>query len=190
MFFVSTRPAKRRVALGLAGRPAAKFRLRGHGGKRMETQSEFTERRQRRDRRKSRLPTLQSLFANRRRRTIRRESDRRGLVLLDHYGRSVLVPAFAVVALSLADALLTLYLLGKGAMELNPVMNFFLKLGPAHFLLAKYCLTAFSVLIIVLLNYVFIRRLRLHVRSLLVFFAGGFLLVICWEVFLVIRHVV
>ncbi len=158
--------------------------------KSMESQREMTERRGRQDRRKSRLPALKSLFGNRRRRQVRRQSDRRGLVLLDHYGGSVIVPAFAVLGLSLADALLTLFLLSHGAMELNPVMDFFLRLGPTPFLLAKYSITAFSVLIIILLNYVFIHRLKLHVRDLLGFFAGGFALVIGWEIFLVVRYVV
>lgn len=151
---------------------------------------EDLERRRTQDRRKARLPILESLLGYRRRRTVRRQSDRQSFILLDHYGRSVILPAFIVLGLSLADALLTLFLMGHGAMELNPVMDFFLGLGAPAFLIAKYSITAFSVIIVVLLNYVFIRRLKLYVKDLLVLFAGGFAVVICWEIFLVMRYVV
>ena len=94
-----------------------------------------------------------------------------------------------VLLLSTLDAVLTLFLINHGAVELNPIMAYFLNIGSATFLLVKYALTAMSVMIILLLNYVFVRHLNLQARSLLNYFAGLFALVVVWELYLVARYV-
>ncbi len=45
------------------------------------------------------------------------------------------------VVLSVADAIFTLKLVSRGARELNPVMDFFLRQGALPFLSVKYALT-------------------------------------------------
>ena len=147
------------------------------------------DRRRNSNRRRKRMPTLQSLFTFRRRRHLRRASDRRSFVLLDYYHPPLMVSVVLVLVLSVIDALLTLFLMAHGAVELNPVMGFFLKFGTVPFILAKYSLTAASVITIVVLNYFFIRHLKLVTRNLLHFFAAGFALVIVWELVLTFRYV-
>ena len=89
-----------------------------------------------------------------------------------------------VLSLSLLDALLTLILLSQGAKELNPVMQYYLSHGPQVFLLVKYALTAFSVLIILLLKDVLITRYRIGTGMLLHVFSAFFGCVVIWEFYL------
>jgi len=95
-----------------------------------------------------------------------------------------------VLALSLTDALFTLVLVDNGAVELNPVMEFYLSRGAATFVWVKYMLTAASVIIIVAVNYVFIPQVKLFMRDLLKLFAGGFAAVVSWELILIARFIV
>jgi Domain of unknown function (DUF5658) len=147
------------------------------------------ERRSGKDRRRGGFPSFRDLLTHRRRRQLRRTDDRRKIVLFDHYGASIVFMVIAILLLSIVDAVLTLFLLSHGAVELNPVMAYFLHIGTAAFLLVKYGMTAVSVMIVLLLNYVFVRHLKLHARSLLNYFAGMFALVVVWELFLVVRYV-
>jgi hypothetical protein len=149
----------------------------------------FIERRSGIDRRETRLRGIRRLLFSGRRRNLRRADDRRKLALLDHYSPKIFAIIVAILLLSLVDAVLTLVLISHGAVELNPVMAYFLSKGDWTFLISKYLLTAISVTIIVLINYVFIRIFRTHVRNLLFYFAGCFVLVVAWELFLMIRYV-
>lgn len=148
----------------------------------------FIERRSGIDRRETRLGGIRRLFFSGRRRNLRRADDRRKLALLDHYSPKIFAIIVAILFLSLADAVLTLVLISHGAVELNPVMAYFLSKGDATFLIVKYLLTAMAVTIVALINYVFIRIFRTHVRNLLVYFAGCFALVVAWQLFLMVRY--
>jgi hypothetical protein len=148
----------------------------------------FVERRRGIDRRKTRLGGIRRPFFGGRRRDLRRADDRRQLALLDHYSPRIFAIVVVILLLSLADAVLTLVLISHGAVELNPVMAYFLSKGDTTFLVVKYLLTAISVTIVALIHYVFLRIFRTHVRNLLVYFAGCFALVVAWELFLMIRY--
>jgi hypothetical protein len=150
---------------------------------------DIPDRRSGRDRRNTSLPSFRKLLTYRRRRELRRRDDHHKIVLFDHYSTSLVIMVIAILLLSTVDALLTLFLLDHGAVELNPLMAYFLKFGRTAFMLVKYALTATSVTIILLLNYVFVRHLNLQARSLLNYFAGLFVLVVAWELFLVARYV-
>lgn len=141
------------------------------------------------DRRRKGIPALKPLLTYRRRRNLRRASDRRGLALLDYYHPSLLIPIILILVLSVVDALLTLFLMDNGAVELNPVMAFFIELGSLPFLMAKYTLTAFSVCTVVVFNYYFLRHLKMFARNLLHLFTLGFGFVIVWELVLAFRYV-
>ena len=80
-------------------------------------------------------------------------------------------------------------LISEGAQELNPVMAYFLALGPNIFLMSKYLITAASVVIVVLLNYITFQRVRFPMGELLRYFAGCFAAVVIWETFLLVRFV-
>ncbi len=82
---------------------------------------------------------ISSLFGARQH--LRRAEDRENPRYVDRYGTRSVFTVLFIVALSLMDATFTLRLVGMGAQELNPVMDFFLKHGAVPFLLAKYLIT-------------------------------------------------
>ncbi|WP_373499429.1 DUF5658 family protein [Desulfococcus sp.] len=148
------------------------------------------ERRSGRDRRQRKLPSLRDMLVYRRRRQPRRQDDRRRFALMDQYGTSIGVACIIVLLLSVTDAFLTLFLLGHGAVEINPVMAYFIEINEYAFIWAKYGLTVVSVFIVLILNYAFMRKFRLHARHLLNYFALIFALIVVWELYLVMRIVV
>ena len=148
------------------------------------------DRRSGRDRRNRNVPSFRDLLVYRRRRRLRREEDRRKFVLLDHYGASIGVAITAVLVLSVVDAFLTLFLLSHGAVEMNPVMAYFLNINEHAFLWVKYGLTVMAVVIVLVLNYTFMRKLRLHVRQLINYFVLIFAMIVVWEIYLVMRIVI
>ncbi len=147
------------------------------------------ERRSGTDRRKSRLSIFHRPFSCGRRRTLRRQSDRRRIFVLDYYSPKIFYAVTLVLGLSVTDALLTLWLLNAGAQEMNPVMAYFLNFGPNVFLFVKYLLTSTAVVIVVLLNYICIFRVRFQMYHLLKYFAGCFAAVVLWEIVLIASYV-
>lgn len=147
----------------------------------------FVERRSGKDRRTRRWGDLIWLLKTGRRRQLRRKEDRRSLKVLDYYSPRLFYALVLVLLFSVADALLTLWLIDHGANEINPVMAYFLQFGPNIFMLVKYLFTSMSVIIVVLLHYVFIRYLRIQFRVLMQVFASWFAMVVGWELFLIVR---
>jgi hypothetical protein len=123
------------------------------------------------------------------RRQVRRAEDRRKIVLLDHYPKPLLLAAITVLLLSLADAVLTLILVGHGAVELNPIMGYLLKAGPVYFLGVKYLLTAIAVTAVLAIHYYPLRSLNQPLHLFLKMFTLIFLVVIVWQVYLITRFV-
>ena len=144
-----------------------------------------TERRSGKDRRAKRFGNLRWFLKTGRRRQVRREADRRKITQLDSYPTELLIAIIFVLGLSVVDGILTLWLIDRGATELNPVMAFYLEQGPQIFMLVKYLLTAFVVIITVVMNYVVLRLLNIQFGQLLKVFAGCFAMVVAWELFLV-----
>ena len=140
------------------------------------------------DRRKRSWASFVAPFLYRRRTHVRRLADRRTIVQLDLYNEPLLIAITLVLLLSIADAFMTLILIQNGAIEMNPVMAFFLNSGPFAFVMVKYLMTALSVVIVVALHYVCVPYLRFFVRDLITLFAGGFAAVVSWEVFLTFRY--
>lgn len=152
--------------------------------KRSETAGHIcVERRGGKDRRSRRSPILDQIRGKGRRKTSRRVEDRKRIVLLDRYPRSLFTGTLLVLILSLVDAALTLVLLSEGAKELNPVMLYYLSHGPTVFLLVKYGLTASSLLIVVVSYDALIHRYRIS-SKILPLFATLFGCVILWEFYL------
>jgi hypothetical protein len=148
------------------------------------TQLAGLERRSGQDRREDKRPVFKKLYFKGMRASVRRTEDRQRIVALDLYKPSLFIGIMIVLCLSLLDALLTLMLIAQGARELNPVMQYYLSHGPQVFLLVKYGLTAFSVLIIVLLKESLITRYRIGTGMLLHVFAAFFGSVVIWELYL------
>jgi hypothetical protein len=117
------------------------------------------------------------------RQRVRRLDDRKQIILLDRYEPTLLFSVLTVLCLSLLDGTLTLVLLERGAVELNPVMRYYLTLGPVTFLLAKYGITALALFILVSLHNITFSDHRIGI-FLLPFCKLAFGSVVIWELFL------
>ncbi len=92
-----------------------------------------------------------------------------------------------VLGLSLIDAALTLALLHRGAVEINPVMRYYIGLGPQIFIVVKYSLTAIALFILIVLHAVMAVRYRILSSILFPSCILVFASVIIWEVYLLTR---
>jgi hypothetical protein len=94
----------------------------------------------------------------------RRESDREGYV--DRYTKQDVVLLLTIFLLNVGDALMTLLWLDRGGREANPIMDFFLDIGPWAFLVQK-CLVVGLWLVILVVHKNF-RLARIGLYSALV----------------------
>jgi hypothetical protein len=82
------------------------------------------------------------VFRHGRRRRQRRADEHRRPYYVDRFTRRAALSALLLMAFSLCDAVVTLYLLDAGCVEINPVMGFLLDRGAGTFLVGKLALTA------------------------------------------------
>ncbi len=143
------------------------------------------DRRRQGDRRRRPTPPLGRFWLRGRRRGPRRAEEREGEYYVDRYSAKTLLLVLLVLVLSVVDAFLTLYLVGHGAAEINPVMAHFLRFGPVAFLAAKYALTVSSILLLLIHKNVYLFHTRLRARVLFYLFLGIFATVVLWEMYLV-----
>jgi hypothetical protein len=141
------------------------------------------ERRTGEDRRQKHIPFYKLLFFKGNRQELRRNDDRNRITVLDYYHPTLLVFIMIVLSLSLLDAAFTLMLLEKGAVELNPVMQFYIALGPVTFVIVKYGLTVLALVIIVVLHAIISARYRFG-ALILPFCSLAFGSVVIWELYL------
>ena len=135
------------------------------------------------DRRQSQIPFYKLFLFKGKRRALRRTEDCNRVTVFDQYHPSLMITVLIVLALSLLDAALTLMLLDRGAVELNPVMRYFLTFGPGNFIMAKYVLTALALVVMVVLNT--ISSTRYPIVSFVIPFCGvAFGSVVIWELYL------
>ena len=137
------------------------------------------------DRRSSRGINFRSLGFGGRREQIRRKEDMRRYFHVDRYSSSIFAVIILILFLSVVDALLTLYLIGKGAFEVNPIMAYYLKIGPYSFLAVKYALTSIGVFIFLFLRNIYLRPLKIYASNLLYVVIAVFVTVIAWQLYLV-----
>lgn len=102
-----------------------------------------------RDRRKAPTPPLSryTLWGGRRKGP-RRPEDAEVHRFVDLYDNRFLLPLLTLLGLSLVDALFTLHFINAGAREMNPVMDFFLRLSGETFYYVKFGATALGLLIL------------------------------------------
>ncbi|MFZ0614654.1 MAG: DUF5658 family protein [Desulfobacterales bacterium] len=117
----------------------------------------------------------------------RRNSDRTRIVYFDRYDPKLIRVIIAVLALSVADAVLTVRLIGLGAVEINPLMEYYLKLGPHGFLAVKYVLTSLSVFILVIYSNSGLKSGRFPIRAVFPWIITAFAAVVVWEIYLMVR---
>lgn len=142
------------------------------------------------DRRQRTIPSLKYLFWGGRRKKIRREDDMQKIAIMDSYSQPLFAVIIAILCLSLTDAAMTLYLIGLGAKELNPVMDYFIQKGPAVFITVKYIFTSVAVIIILLIKNTYLPRTQIRTKNLFFFAVISFGLVVLWEIYLFFRVVV
>ena len=142
------------------------------------------ERRSGKDRRKGQFSALKNLLSKGSRESMRRAEDRNRIIVFDRYKKSLVVAILSILSLSLLDALFTLILISKGAQEVNPVMLYYLNCGTDEFVLVKFGLTLFPLLILLFAKDALITRYHINVSTLFHVFAAFFALVIVWEIYL------
>jgi hypothetical protein len=143
------------------------------------------ERRRGTDRRNNKRAQFKYFLVNGRREYSRREEDRAGASFFDRYNQRIFAAITAILMLSIFDALLTLVLIDKGSSELNPVMAYFLEHGPLPFIIAKYILTSFGVVVLLICKNVFLNRINMYTRSVFNCVIFAFSTVILWQLFLI-----
>ncbi len=134
------------------------------------------------DRRKCPTPIISRYtFHGGKRKTIRRENDKRRHLFVDLYSTRLLIGVMSLLFLSCLDAYLTLTLIEKGnVVEANPFLAFFLDYGTFPFTLVKIIVTAISLVILCLLKNVYIARICLPIAIKI------YILVIIYEFYLFI----
>ncbi len=142
------------------------------------------------DRRQRAIPSLKFLFWGGRRKKIRREDDMQKIAIMDSYSQPLFAVIIAILCLSLMDAAMTLYLIGLGAKELNPIMDYFIQKGPAVFITVKYIFTSVAVIIILLIKNTYLPRTQIRTKNLFFFALISFGLVVLWEIYLFFKVVV
>ena len=151
----------------------------------LKRQVNFEERRAGTDRRKSARLKLRSWYRGGTREIIRRRAERNTIFLADRYSQSVFGAILLILFFSVLDALLTLYLIGHDATELNPIMAYYINVGPYAFFFVKYMLTSVSVVILLLCQNAFLRTMRMYAHSLFYLIVAAFMSVVAWELFLI-----
>ncbi|MDC1295126.1 DUF5658 family protein [Myxococcota bacterium] len=98
------------------------------------------------DRRDAPTRPWTSFFTPKRRATGRRDEDHSSYV--DRYTRRDVALLISIFLLNVGDALFTMRWLNRGGLEANPVMDFFLDIGPGAFLAQKCLVVGFWLLIL------------------------------------------
>lgn len=136
------------------------------------------------DRRSRRRPPLKYMIFGGRRASARRDSDKKDFIFVDRYSPRFMLLFVLLVVLSIADGIFTLYLLEHGATETNPIMAFFLNMGPWSFMIAKFFLTCSGLLCLLVLHNFYIRPLRTRVKIIFPAFIAIFILILGWQIYL------
>jgi len=89
--------------------------------------------------------------------------------------------------LSIIDAFLTLNLVGEDIRELNPVMDFFLKLGPFQFIMVKWFFTAFGLITLLVLKNYYLWQGKVRTVAVLALLPFLYLVLVSYEVFMMVH---
>ncbi len=142
------------------------------------------ERRHNDDRRKGTIPIFSKYWLTGRRSSFRREEDGKIYYKLDRHNPKTLAIILTIIMLSIIDAIFTLELIHNGAAEVNPIMAYYLNIGPIVFFGAKYLLTCASILLIFLNQHAYILNNRVPMKILYLFLIIPYILVVQWEIYL------
>lgn len=139
------------------------------------------------DRRDLSWRTLIFGYLRSRRRTTRRVSEDMP-IFTDYHHPWLFFLATGIMVLSCFDAFLTLQLLDRGAIEINPVMAAVINQGTLTFAVTKMLLTGIGILALVFLaRATFMRRFRTGL--ILTFFFSGYSILVCYEFVFLIQQI-
>jgi hypothetical protein len=135
------------------------------------------------DRRKCPTPMLSRYtFFGGRRKTIRREKEKKKHLFVDLYSTRLLIAVVSLLILSCLDAYLTLTLIAKGSVvEANPIMAFFLDYGIMPFTIIKFVITSLCLILLCLLKNAYITRICLPIAIKI------YLFVVAYEFYLFVK---
>ena len=91
-----------------------------------------------------------------------------------------------IILLSITDAYLTLDLISRGAVELNPIMAYYLDHSVLAFFGTKYLLTCASIILILFIKDLYLFRTRVQGKILFVFHLIVLTSVVKWELYLLL----
>ncbi len=148
---------------------------------------EFKERRTGKERRSRPTSpfTLQSLIGSRGQ--YRRKEDARKYYFVDLYSRSSVALVVSTMVLSIIDAFLTLRLVGEGIGEANPIMDFFLKMGPFQFIMIKWFMTAVGLITLLVLKNYYLWQGRVRTAAVLFVLPFLYLVLVSYEFFMLMN---
>ncbi len=134
------------------------------------------------DRRVFTLETVLKGITHSRRRHHRR-ADESPHAQRDWYHPRLFVLVVGIMLMSIADAFFTLKLLSAGAIETNPVMDYFLRISVPAFITAKMVLTGGSIILMTALSsYLFLDRFL--IGKLITISFIGYIVLISYELLL------
>ena len=142
------------------------------------------DRRSRKDRRYRPTTPLSTASLSGYRKAHRRKEDRAQDHYVDRYRPKLFILVLVTILLSITDAVFTLKLVSRGAQEINPIMNFFLKLGPAPFLAVKYFLTGGSLIVFLIHKNFAVFGGKIRVKGILFSVFLMYVLLIFYEIVL------
>lgn len=137
-----------------------------------------------RERRRRRMWGSRHFWLGGRRQGPRRAGDHDRGCYTDVYDSGVAANVVMIMGGCVLDALLTLYLLGNGAVEANPVMAAALLLGVRPFVLLKVALTGICLLLLAT-HHRFVLYRWLRVQQVLICLAIGYAALLLYELGLI-----
>jgi hypothetical protein len=133
------------------------------------------------DRRRRATRPFDSLFGYSRRASPRRAAERRGHHFVDRFDAMTLATIISLLALTIADGVLTVELLDTNSEEINPLMAHLLLWGFNVFLMGKYILTAAGLPFIVAYKNYPMFGTRFRAGFVLPVFVGLYLVLIIYQ---------
>lgn len=103
---------------------------------------------------------------------------------INRHGPKTLLVVLSILMLSVLDAFFTIELTSRGAKELNPIMDYYLKQGALTFFVIKYLLTSAAILIVLSLKDLSLFGNRIPRKVILVFFMIAMGAAVQWELYL------
>jgi uncharacterized metal-binding protein len=140
------------------------------------------------DRREPRTSRWNAFLYGGQRTRNRRAEEHRQPYFVDRFPALTLAYVVLLLAFSMVDAVITLYLLDLGYAEINPVMGHLLKRGLLPFLLGKYVLTAAGLPVLLIFNNYYLFGTRFRVSYLIPLFVSMYVGLLGYELYVAQAH--